>query len=142
MTCYYLLNVQIRPSNLIVLALSSHLVTKTTITTTNVITTSTRRAVITISSRIHPIRIFRKLANMAIRSTKAQRLWYLAQLQISRLVSTVTSLDICSVIASNYAPTRWRKLVVGMGMGTSVEIHVVDMVEETVAEAVTMVECS
>ena len=77
---------------------------------------------------------------MAIRSTKAQRLWYLAQLHISRLVSTVTSLDICSVIASNYAPTRWRKLVVGMGMGISVEMHVVDMVEGAVAEAATMVE--
>ncbi len=78
---------------------------------------------------------------MAIHSTKALRLWYLAQLQISRLVSTVTSLDICSVTASNYAPTRWRKLVVGMGMGTSVEMHVVDMVEGAVAEAATMVEC-
>ena len=77
---------------------------------------------------------------MAIRSTKAQRLWYLAQLRMFRLVSTVTSLDICSVIASNYAPTRWRKLVVGMGMGISVEMHVVDMVEGTVAEAATMVE--
>ena len=78
---------------------------------------------------------------MATRSTKALRLWYLAQLQMFRLVSTVTSLDICSVIASNYAPTRWRKLVVGMGMGISVEIHVVDMVEETVVEVVTMVGC-
>jgi hypothetical protein len=78
---------------------------------------------------------------MATRSTKALRLWYLAQLRMFRLVSIVTSLDICSVIASNYAPTRWRKLVVGMGMGISVEIHVVDMVEETVVEVVTMVGC-
>ena len=73
---------------------------------------------------------------MATLSTKAQRLWYLAQLQMFRLVTIVTSLDICSVIVLNYAPTRWRKLVVGMGMVILVEIHVVDMVEETVVEAV------
>jgi hypothetical protein len=78
---------------------------------------------------------------MAIRSTKALRLWYLAWLQMFRIASTVASLDIFSVIVINYAPTRWRKLVVGMGMGISVEIHVVDMVEETVVEVVTMVEC-
>jgi hypothetical protein len=78
---------------------------------------------------------------MATRSTKALRLWYLAWLQMSRIASTVASLDIFSVIVINYAPTRWRKLVVGMGMGISVEIHVVDMVEETVAEAVMVVEC-
>lgn len=73
---------------------------------------------------------------MATLSTKAQRLWYLAQLQMFRLVTIVTSLDICSVIVLNYAPTRWRKLVVGMGMVILVEIHVVDMVAETVVEAV------
>lgn len=73
---------------------------------------------------------------MATLSTKAQRLWYLAQLLMFRLVTIVTSLDICSVIVLNYAPTRWRKLVVGMGMAILVEIHVVDMVEETVVEAV------
>lgn len=73
---------------------------------------------------------------MATLSTKAQRLWYLAQLQMFRLVTIVTSLDICSVIVLNYAPTKWRKLVVGMGMVILVEIHVVDMVEETVVEAV------
>jgi hypothetical protein len=53
---------------------------------------------------------------MATRSTKALRLWYLAQLRMFRLASIATSLDICSVIITNYAPTRWRKLVVGMGM--------------------------
>lgn len=73
---------------------------------------------------------------MATLSTKAQRLWYLAQLLMFRLVTIVTSLDICSVIVLNYAPTKWRKLVVGMGMVILVEIHVVDMVAETVAEAV------
>jgi hypothetical protein len=137
MTCYYLLSVQIRLSNLIVQALNSHLVTKTTI---NVKTTSTRRAVIIISSRIHPTRIFRKLANIVTHSTKALRLWYLAQLRMFRLVSIATSLDICSVTVTNYAPTRWRKLVVGMGMGISVVIHVVDMVEGALAEEAKMVE--
>ena len=78
---------------------------------------------------------------MAILSTKAQRLWYLARLQMFRLVTIVTSLDICSVIVLNYALTRWRKLVVGMGMAILVETHVVDMVAETVAEAVMVVEC-
>lgn len=77
---------------------------------------------------------------MATLSTKAQRLWYLAQLQMFRLVTIVTSLDICSVIVLNYAPTKWRKLVVGMGMATLVEIHVVDMVAETVVEAVMVAE--
>ena len=79
---------------------------------------------------------------MATHSTKAQRLWYLAQLRMSRIAFIVASLDICSVIVSNFAPTRWQKLVVGMGMGTSVEMHVVDMVEGTVAEVATMVECA
>ena len=79
---------------------------------------------------------------MAIHSTKALRLWYLARLRMFRIAFIVASLDICSVNASNYAPTRWRKLVVGMGMGTSVEMHVVDMVEGTVAEVATMVECA
>ena len=77
---------------------------------------------------------------MATLSTKAQRLWYLAQLQIFRLVTIVTSLDICSVIVFKYAPTRRRKLVVGMGMEILVEIQVGDMVEETVVEAVMVVE--
>jgi hypothetical protein len=134
MTCYYWLSVQIRHSNLIVLVLNSHLVTKTTLTTTNVITTSTRRAVITTSSRIPTTRTFLKLANMAIHSTKALRLWYLARLRMSRIAFIVASLDICSVIVSNFAPTRWRKLVVGMEMGI--------FVEGTVAEVATMVECA
>jgi hypothetical protein len=77
---------------------------------------------------------------MATLSTKALRLWYLAQLQMFRLVTIVISLDICSVIVLNYAPTRWRKLVKGMEMGILVEIHIVDMVAETVAEAVMVVE--
>ena len=78
---------------------------------------------------------------MATRSTKALRLWYLAWLQMFRIASTVASLDIFSMIVTNYAPIRWQKLVVGMEMGILVEVHVVDMVEETVAEAVMVVEC-
>jgi hypothetical protein len=79
---------------------------------------------------------------MAIHSTKALRLWYLARLQMFRIAFIVANLDICSVTVSNFAPTRWRKLVVGMEMGIFVEDHVVDMVEGTVAEVATMVECA
>jgi hypothetical protein len=61
---------------------------------------------------------------------------------MSHTASIVESQDIFSAIASNNAPTRWRKLVVGMEMGIFVEDHVVDLVEgTTVAEAVMVVVC-
>jgi hypothetical protein len=60
---------------------------------------------------------------------------------MSHTASIVENQDIFSATASSSAPTRWRKLVVGMEMGISVEDHV-DLVEETtVVEAVMAVVC-